>query len=165
MTYKSLKLLYAPELQSHIFLIPGKTEKEIQHYTRCITTLYQYYWITMTRKRHITSSFLSCFILLIQLNHRPMNNKQDDHIFITLPKIYSRGHEGVTFRNINSSEGHNEKESAQPFWIIGPTRHHNQLAKFTESTISRADDRSLFPFVIFSGQFIPCTLLQSCSNA
>ena len=32
-----------------------------------------------------------------------MNNKQDDHIFITLPKIYSRGHEGVTFRNINST--------------------------------------------------------------
>ena len=37
-------------------------------------------------------------------------NKQDDHIFITLQKIYSGGHVGVTFRNINSSEGHKEKQ-------------------------------------------------------
>ena len=79
-----------------------------------------------------------------------MNNKQDDHIFITLPKIYSRGHEGVTFRNINSSEGHNEKESRNHFGSLAlrgitTSLPNLQKAPYQEQTIDLCFLLSFFP--------------------
>ena len=86
------------------------------------------------------SFFWSCFILFMQLNHCLMKNKQDDYIFITLQKIYSRGHEGVTFRNINSSEGHKEEEWRNHFgplalWDITTSLPNLQKAPYQEQMI------------------------------
>ena len=132
-----------------------KDRKETQNYLRYITMIYQYYWITITRKRLIFHQ--TSFSLFMQLNPvTPSKHTRSSH-FHSLQKIYSRGYEGVTFRNVNFSEGHKEGVE-QPFWLIGRKRIATSFPNLQKSTISRVEDRSLFHFLIFR-QFIP-ELLQ-----